>query len=464
MGPFDAWPSGGGGFEHFYGFIGGETNQYAPAIYDGTVPVEPDRSPEEGYHFTEDMTDRAIDWIRQQKALMPDKPFFAYFAPGATHAPHHVPIEWSDKYKGKFDQGWDALREETLRAPEGARRDPARGRADRAPGGDPGLGRHARRPQAGARAPDGGLCRLPRAHRPPRRPARGRARGARGARRHADLLHRRRQRRLRRGHAAGDVQRDHLPERRGRYRDHRVHGLAHRRVRHRRGQQPLRRRLGARDGHALPVDQAGRLALGRDPQRDRRALAARIRVTWRAADPVQPRDRRRGDRAGRGGAARADLRARRAADAAARPEHGADLRRRGGARAPRDAVLRDVRQPRHLPQGLDRGHAPQHPVEAHRDARVRRRRVGALRARGLDPGARPGGRPARQAARAAAAVPDRGGPLQRAAARRPPLRALQPGHRRAAAADRRASPSCCSAAWDGCRRTRCSSSRTSRTR
>jgi arylsulfatase A-like enzyme len=114
MGPFDAWPSGGGGFEHFYGFIGGETNQYAPAIYDGTVPVEPDRTPEEGYHFTEDMTDRAIDWVRQQKALMPDKPFFAYFAPGATHAPHHVPTEWSDKYKGKFDQGWDALREETL--------------------------------------------------------------------------------------------------------------------------------------------------------------------------------------------------------------------------------------------------------------------------------------------------------------------------------------------------------------
>jgi arylsulfatase A-like enzyme len=114
MGPFDAWPSGGGGFEHFYGFIGGETNQYAPAIYDGTVPVEPDRTPEEGYHFTEDMTDKAIAWIRQQKALMPDKPFFTYFAPGATHAPHHVRPEWSDKYKGKFDQGWDALREETL--------------------------------------------------------------------------------------------------------------------------------------------------------------------------------------------------------------------------------------------------------------------------------------------------------------------------------------------------------------
>ena len=114
MGPFDNWPSGGGGFEHFYGFIGGETNQYAPALYSGTTPIEPERTAEEGYHFTEDMTDHAIDWVRQQKALMPDKPFFAYFAPGATHAPHHVPTEWSDKYKGKFDQGWDALRDETI--------------------------------------------------------------------------------------------------------------------------------------------------------------------------------------------------------------------------------------------------------------------------------------------------------------------------------------------------------------
>ncbi len=113
MGPFDSWPTGGGGFEHFYGFIGGETNQYAPAIYQDTVPVEPDRTAEEGYHFTEDMTDHTIDWIRQQKALMSDKPFFVYYAPGATHAPHHVPPEWSAKYKGKFDQGWDALREET---------------------------------------------------------------------------------------------------------------------------------------------------------------------------------------------------------------------------------------------------------------------------------------------------------------------------------------------------------------
>jgi arylsulfatase A-like enzyme len=114
LGPFDNWPSGGGGFEHFYGFLGGETNQYAPALYRDTVPVEPELTPDEGYHFTEDMTDKAIDWIRQQKALMADKPFFVYYAPGATHAPHHVPPEWSDRYKGEFDAGWDALREQTL--------------------------------------------------------------------------------------------------------------------------------------------------------------------------------------------------------------------------------------------------------------------------------------------------------------------------------------------------------------
>jgi arylsulfatase A-like enzyme len=114
MGPFDAWPSGGGGFETFYGFIGGENNQYEPALYEGTTPVEPPSTAEEGYHLTEDLADRAINWVRQQKALMPDKPFFVYFAPGATHAPHHVPKEWADRYAGEFDDGWDAQRRRTF--------------------------------------------------------------------------------------------------------------------------------------------------------------------------------------------------------------------------------------------------------------------------------------------------------------------------------------------------------------
>jgi arylsulfatase A-like enzyme len=114
VGPFDAWPSGGGGFEYFYGFIGGENNQYYPALYEGTSPVEPEKTPEDGYHLTEDLADRAIDWVKTQKALAPDKPFFVYFAPGATHAPHHVPLEWADKYAGRFAEGWDAQRESIL--------------------------------------------------------------------------------------------------------------------------------------------------------------------------------------------------------------------------------------------------------------------------------------------------------------------------------------------------------------
>jgi len=114
VGPFDSWPSRGGGFEYFYGFIGGEASQWYPSLFEGTTPTEPKKLPEEGYHLMEDMTDKALGWIGQQKALAPDKPFFVYFAPGATHAPHHVPKEWADKYKGKFDQGWDKLREETF--------------------------------------------------------------------------------------------------------------------------------------------------------------------------------------------------------------------------------------------------------------------------------------------------------------------------------------------------------------
>src|SRR3954466_42277 len=112
-GPFDRWPTGSG-FEHFYGFIGGEAHQFYPALYEGTKPVEPGKTPEEGYHLTEDLADKAIGWVRQQKALAGDKPFFMYFAPGAAHAPHHAPKEWIEKYKGQFDQGWDRLREATI--------------------------------------------------------------------------------------------------------------------------------------------------------------------------------------------------------------------------------------------------------------------------------------------------------------------------------------------------------------
>lgn len=114
-GPFDRWPTGDG-FEKFYGFLGGETNQYAPPLIDGTTVVEPPKSAEEGYHLSEDMTDQSIAWVRAQQALTPDKPFFIYHSFGATHAPHHVPKDWIDKYKGKFDHGWDEQRESTFAA------------------------------------------------------------------------------------------------------------------------------------------------------------------------------------------------------------------------------------------------------------------------------------------------------------------------------------------------------------
>src|SRR6187402_1428844 len=110
-GSLDRWPTHSG-FDKFYGFIGGETNQWAPLIYDGTTQVEIPK--DKDYHFTTDMTNNAISWVRFQQALTPDKPFMMYFATGAAHAPHHAPKEYIDKYKGKFDQGWDKMREETL--------------------------------------------------------------------------------------------------------------------------------------------------------------------------------------------------------------------------------------------------------------------------------------------------------------------------------------------------------------
>ena len=110
-GPFDGWPTRSG-FDKFYGFIGGETNQFAPVLHDGTVPVKLSKDP--NYHFTTDMTNQAITWVRSQQSLTPDKPFFVYFATGATHAPHQVPKDWVDRYKGQFDEGWDVYRAQTL--------------------------------------------------------------------------------------------------------------------------------------------------------------------------------------------------------------------------------------------------------------------------------------------------------------------------------------------------------------
>ena len=110
-GPYDRWPTQQG-FDKFYGFIGGETDQWYPLIYDGVTRVSPPKM--ENYHFTTDMTNQAIGWVKAQQSMTPDKPFFVYFATGAVHAPHHVPQEWADKYKGKFNKGWDKVRQESI--------------------------------------------------------------------------------------------------------------------------------------------------------------------------------------------------------------------------------------------------------------------------------------------------------------------------------------------------------------
>jgi arylsulfatase A-like enzyme len=109
-GPFDQWPTGYG-FEHFYGFLAGEASQYEPNLVRNTTIVHPPKTPEQGYHLTEDIADDAISWLRSQKAFAPDKPFFMYWATGAVHGPHHIMKEWADQYKGKFDDGWDKYRE-----------------------------------------------------------------------------------------------------------------------------------------------------------------------------------------------------------------------------------------------------------------------------------------------------------------------------------------------------------------
>jgi arylsulfatase len=109
MGPFTYWPTGYG-FEHFYGFLAGETSQWEPRLVENTTAIEPPH--DEKYHLTEDMAEKGIDWLKKHRSFSPDKPFFMYWAPGGVHGPHHVAAEWADKYRGKFDQGWDKLREE----------------------------------------------------------------------------------------------------------------------------------------------------------------------------------------------------------------------------------------------------------------------------------------------------------------------------------------------------------------
>ena len=167
-GPFDLWPIGLG-FEYFYGFLGGDCDQWHPALYENNRPIEPYLGHPD-YILDRDLADQAIAWMRMQHALAPGKPWFLYYATGTAHAPHHAPKDWIAKYKGQFDQGWDKVREETLARQIKLGVVPPDTQLTKRPGADSGMGFPVRRSEAPLCAHDGGLCGRALARRQPYRP------------------------------------------------------------------------------------------------------------------------------------------------------------------------------------------------------------------------------------------------------------------------------------------------------
>ena len=273
MGPFTYWPTSYG-FEHFYGFLAGETSQWEPRLVENTTAIEPPH--DEKYHLTEDMADKGITWLKKHRAFSPDKPFFMYWAPGGVHGPHHVTAQWADKYKGKFDQGWDKLREEIFARQKALGWIPAN--TELTPR-DTTMAAWADIPEserAFQTAPDGTLRRLRRTHRRAGRQAGGLPRPDRPARQHDHLLHLGRQRLLRRraerlhqrtARAESNPQ-HHRPADQGARRTRRPQG-----ARRSADRQHLSRRLGLGGQHAVPLHQARRRALRRHAQSARRFVA-----------------------------------------------------------------------------------------------------------------------------------------------------------------------------------------------
>jgi arylsulfatase len=391
LGPFDMWPTGSG-FEHFYGFIGGEDNQYYPSLYEGTTPVEVDKTPEEGYHLTEDLADHAIAWMRTQKSLVADRPFFVYFAPGATHSPHHVPKEWIDRYKGRFAHGWDRQREITFARQKELGVIPADAeltrRHDEIPAWNempealkPVLERQMETYAAFLSHTDHQVGRLidtlddlgilddtlvyciigdNGAS------AEGSLQGA-----FNELIHL---------NGMGDV--IETPE-----------FLAARIDDWGTPQAYNHYAVGWAWAMGAPFQWTKQVAShwGWHPQRHDRPLAEHDPGRGRPSLAVLPRDRYRADRARGGRHPGADDGERCHAEPLRGHEHGLHVRCGRRARAPRRPVLRDVRQPRDLPQGMERGDEAPHAVEARgrdEDAFLRRGCLGAVRRQhGLQPGA-----------------------------------------------------------------------------
>ena len=289
-GPFDRWPTHQG-FDKFYGFIGGETDQWYPLIYDGVIKVDPPKM--KNYHFTVDMTNQAINWVKAQQSMTPDKPFFVYFATGATHAPHHVPKEWADKYKGQFDKGWDQVRVETLEREKKLGVVPKETKlADRPKDIKAWDSLPADQRRLFSRQAEVFAGFLEQTDHEIGRFVTGAA-GYRRIRQHPLHLHRRRQRHQCRGRLRRHVQRDDLFQRRGR--KGRGPDPADRQVGWS-GNLPAHGRwLGGCLRHALHVDQAGGVRLRRHAQRHGHSLAEGHQGEWWPAQSVLARHRHRAD-------------------------------------------------------------------------------------------------------------------------------------------------------------------------
>ena len=386
-GPFDRWPTGDG-FEDFYGFVGAETNQWAPTLYQGTKPVEPPNDPD--YHLTPDLVNHAIEWVQAQHALTPDKPFFVYLSFGATHAPHHVPPEWSDKYKGKFDQGWDTLRETTLANQKKLGVVPQ----------DCQLTARSKGIPAWADLTDDG-----------RKVAARLMEIYAGFAEHTD-------------HYAG-VLLDALEEMgvldntllfymagdNGASAEGTLQGTSNEMIGINLETETLSDLVSSIDefgtvqsynhypvgwAHAMNCPYQWTKQVASHWGGTRNGMAVRwpkgIKAKRPGAQPVAPRHRHRANHPRSCRAARARTGARRDPEADRGREHELHLRRRQGRRPPRHPVLRDVRQPRHLPPGLERGGAAPHPVRSEIQACLGGRRLGAVRRQhGLEPGGQRGG-------------------------------------------------------------------------
>ena len=400
---------------------------------------------------------------------MPDKPFFIYFAPGATHAPHHVPKEWADKYKGKFDQGWDKLREETFARQK---------KLGVIPAGLPSSPRATRRSRPGTtcrrRSSPSSRARwrsMPASWSTPTTTSAGcstRSKEAGRPRRHADLLHHRRQRRLGRRHAERRLQRDGQLQRHAaletpEFLNARIDKF---------GGPEAYNHYAVGWAHAMntPYQWTKQVASHWGGTRNGTIVhwPNGIKAKGEIRSPVPPRHRRRADDPRR----RRGCPSRRWSTACSRsPIEGVSM-----LYSFNDAKAAERHETQYFEMFGNRGiyhkgwtavtrHSTPWVARRPQAAGLRRRRLGALRhQQGLEPGERPRQGESGEAARAAAPLADRGDALQRAAARRPDDRALQPGPRRPAAADQGQDRRSCSAAWAACPRTASSTSRTSRTR